>query len=98
MMKLIYGGVVVDPAKVEAVTAAAIPFVAASNAEDNCVTYILSWDVTQPNRINLLEAWTDADAHFAHTQQQHTLDWTTLISAAAIEAPKFYINEAAVVA
>jgi quinol monooxygenase YgiN len=93
-MKLIYGGVAVDPSQVEAVTAAAVPFVAASNAENSCVIYSLSWDVTEPNRIRLLEAWTDADAHLAHTLQQHTIDWTELIKNAAIEAPKFFTTEA----
>jgi quinol monooxygenase YgiN len=96
-MKLIYGGVAVDPAKVEEVTAAAVPFIAASNAENNCVTYRLSWDAAQPNRINLIEAWTDAAAHLAHTEQPHTIAWTEIISAAAIEAPKFFITEATVV-
>jgi len=93
-MILIYGGVAVDASKVEDVTAAAVDFVAASNAEDNCVTYTLSWDATEPNRIRLVEAWADADAHLAHTQQQHTIDWTTLISSAAIEAPAFFKYEA----
>jgi len=88
-MILIYGGVAVDPARVEEVTAAAVVFAAKCTAEEGAVTYTLSWDVERTNFIRLVENWTDVDTYTAHTKQQHTIDWTALMVSAAIEAPAF---------
>ena len=93
-MIVIHGGVTVDPTRVDEVTEAAKAFVAETAKEEGFLEYTLSWDVTQPNRIRLLEAWTDADTSAAHGVAAHTKDWTTLISAAALEAPKFYKYDA----
>ena len=93
-MIVIHGGVAVDPGKVAEVTEAAKLFVAATAAEDGFLEYTLSWDVVEPNRIRLLEAWTTPETSAAHGTQQHTKDWTTMISGAALAAPKFFKYEA----
>src|SRR3712207_8303438 len=51
------GGVLVTESEVAAVTEEARNFSAACQAEDGCVDYLLSWDVTEPNRIRLVEVW-----------------------------------------
>jgi quinol monooxygenase YgiN len=93
-MIVVYGGVRVDPAKIAEVTEAAKGFVATTAEEQGFVEYSLAWDTVEPNRIRLLEAWTDGDTAAAHAEAQHTKDWTAVISSAAIEAPKFFKYEA----
>ncbi|GAA0993009.1 putative quinol monooxygenase [Subtercola frigoramans] len=94
-MIIIYGGVAVDPTQLASVTEAAQSFVAASRAEAGCVDYILSWDLVESNRIRLIETWADQETATAHTLQKHTAQWTSVIGAAAIEAPVFHKHEAA---
>ena len=93
-MIVIHGGVRVDPVRIAEITDQAKVFVAATAQEDGFVEYSLAWDTVEPNRIRLLEVWTDADTSAAHGQQQHTKEWTEFIAAAAIEAPAFSKYEA----
>lgn len=88
-MVLVYGGCAVDPVRVAEITEAAAEFAARCRAEDGCVDYILSWDVIEPNRLRLVEAWESTDASTAHRAQQHTKEWTAFIGSAAIDRPSF---------
>ena len=93
-MIVIHGGVRVDPSKVADVTEAAKAFVAATAQEDGFLEYTLSWSVVEPNNVRRLEVWTTPETSAAHGTQAHTKEWTSFISGAAIEAPKFYKYEA----
>jgi quinol monooxygenase YgiN len=90
MMVIIYGGVAVDPARVAELTAIAAEFQAKCRAEDGCADYTLAWEVAEPNRIRLLEAWETEEAYQAHTGQPHVAEWTELIQAASVGAPTFH--------
>lgn len=89
MKVLVYGGVAVDPERVEEVGRAAAAFQAACREEEGCIDYLLSWDVAEPNRIRLVEVWESEETATAHTTQEHVKQWTTLVGGAAIEAPSF---------
>ena len=88
-MVLIYGGVLVAESEVPAVTEKARAFQATCRAEEGCIDYLLSWDVAEPNRIRLVEAWATEEAYQAHKTQPHVQDWTAFITAASAEAPAF---------
>ena len=88
-MIVITGGVAVSPDEVAAISAAAAEFAAECRQEAGNIDYRLSWDISEPNRIVLNEAWDDAPAYTLHTTQPHVAAWTTLIAAASLEAPAF---------
>lgn len=88
-MVIVYGGVRVDPARVEEVTKAARAFQEKCRAEDGCIDYILSWDLTETNRIHLVEAWDSPTAAEVHRTQKHVKEWVSLIQQAAVDAPAF---------
>lgn len=90
MKVIVYGGVAVDTGRVEEVGQAAAAFAAACRNEEGCIDYLLSWDVTEPNRLRLVEVWESEETATAHTTQEHVKQWTTLVSGAAIEAPSFW--------
>ncbi|MFF2653690.1 putative quinol monooxygenase [Streptomyces sp. NPDC058045] len=92
-MVIVYGGISVDPSRVEDVVAAGTVFQQASAAEDGCLEYQLSWKVGEPENLRLLELWSSVEAHEAHRGQQHTKEWTEFISAAATAPPKFTRHE-----
>ena len=89
-MIIIYGGNNVrEDARAE-VEAAAAAFVAASLAEEGCIEYNLSWEMNKPASVRLVEAWDTAEAHRAHTEQEHTKTWAALMRSVALEAPTFH--------
>jgi len=88
-MVLIYGGVLVTESEVASVTEAARAFQATCQAEDGCIDYVLSWDIAQPNRIRLVEAWATEEDYKAHTGQPHVQEWSAFVKAASAEAPAF---------
>jgi quinol monooxygenase YgiN len=92
-MVIIYGGVTVDPARVPELTEAAVTFQAACRAEEGCADYTLAWEVAEPNRIRLLEAWASEEAYERHKTQPHVAAWTELISGASLGAPAFTRND-----
>jgi quinol monooxygenase YgiN len=92
-MVIIYGGVAVDPDRVPELTDAAVAFQATCRAEPGCVDYTLAWEVAEPNRIRLLEAWETEEAYEAHKGRPHVADWTRLIAGAALGAPAFTRND-----
>lgn len=49
--------------------------IAASLAEDGCVTYTCSEDVTSPGTFHWVEEWADLDRFNAHAEAAHHLDF-----------------------
>jgi quinol monooxygenase YgiN len=88
-MVIVYGGVLVDEAQVASVSEVARTFQQRCQQEDGCIDYRLSWDVAEPNRIRLLEAWESEQAHEVHRAAPHVVAWTSFISVASVEAPSF---------
>ncbi|WP_291039726.1 antibiotic biosynthesis monooxygenase [Herbiconiux sp.] len=88
-MLVITGGVAVSPDEVAAITAAAATFAAECRQESGNIDYRLSWDISEPNRIVLHEAWDDVPSYDLHTTQPHVAAWTTRIAAASLAAPAF---------
>ncbi|GAA1701320.1 hypothetical protein GCM10009808_19020 [Microbacterium sediminicola] len=88
-MLYVYGGILVDPARKEEVTAKAAVFAAKCREEEGCVEYNLSWNAENENYLRLLEIWEPSESHLAHVQQPHVLEWTEFIQSAAAAAPDF---------
>lgn len=88
-MVLIYGGVLVTESEVPAVTEEAGAFSSACQAEEGCIDYLLSWDVAEPNRLRLVEAWETEEAYEAHKGRPHVLTWTDFMKSVSAEAPSF---------
>lgn len=88
-MLYVYGGIEVDPARIDEVSAAAARFQARCADEVGCVTYSLSWDIARPNFLRLLEVWEPTESHPVHTAQPHVAEWTAFISSAAVAPPEF---------
>jgi quinol monooxygenase YgiN len=86
---IVYGGITVDPAKVEEVAHVAREFEKKCRAEDGCVDYILSWRITEPNRIQLVEAWETEEAALSHRAQEHVKEWKEFIEGASIGEAAF---------
>ena len=59
--------------------AAALPRMQAmmrlSRAEDGCIEYVYSQDLTDPGLIHVFEIWRDEDALHAHHNAPHFLQW-----------------------
>lgn len=88
-MKIVHGGISVDPARVEEVAAAGAAFAKLCVAETGCVEYQLSWKLGEPENLRLLEIWDSVADHETHKQQPHTVAWTSFISGAALAPPAF---------
>ncbi|MBX3485912.1 putative quinol monooxygenase [Phenylobacterium sp.] len=48
---------------------------AASRAEDGCLTYSYAVDVAEPGLVRVFEAWRDQAAIDAHFQTAHMAEW-----------------------
>ncbi|GLY31019.1 antibiotic biosynthesis monooxygenase [Kineosporia sp. NBRC 101731] len=88
-MRIVHGGITVDPAHVAEVEAQGAAFQKLCLEETGCVEYQLSWKLGEAENLRLLEVWTTAADHEAHKEQAHTQAWTTFISGAAAAPPKF---------
>lgn len=88
-MMILYGGVAVDPARIAEVAEEAAAFQAVCRREEGCIDYLLSWDVAEPNRLRLVEAWESEAAWQTHTGQEHVRTWSAFVGGAAIEPPGF---------
>jgi quinol monooxygenase YgiN len=57
---------------------------AATEAEDGCIQYTFSRDVTDPNRMLVTERWRDAAALEAHMKAPHMATFNAVIGGAKI--------------
>ncbi|MBM7518581.1 putative quinol monooxygenase [Nocardioides nitrophenolicus] len=88
-MIVIHGGVLIEPDHVDEVARVAVGFEAASRAEAGCVEYQLSWRVGPSASLRLLEIWEDEASYLAHTEAEHTKEWSAYVSTVAAGAPAF---------
>lgn len=68
---LVTGIIDLDPAKRDDAIAALTKVMDATRAEDGCVTYTFSADVSDPGRFWLQEQWRDQSSIDAHMAQPH---------------------------
>jgi len=72
---LIAGTVRVPPEKLAAFRPHMDRMLAASRAEDGCITYSYAVDVQDPGLIRVFEAWRDQAAIEAHFTASHMAEW-----------------------
>jgi quinol monooxygenase YgiN len=75
MTVLIAGTVRVPPQNLERFRPHMERMLAASRAEDGCLTYSYAVDVADPGLIRVFEAWRDQAAIDAHFQTPHMAEW-----------------------
>ena len=75
-MRLIVAGTVrVPPESVEGLRPHMLAMMAASRAEDGCVTYSYGFDVADPGLVRVFEIWRDQAALDAHGKADHMARW-----------------------
>jgi quinol monooxygenase YgiN len=72
---VIAGTVRVPPENLEAFRPHMARMLAASRAEDGCLTYSYAVDVEDPGLIRVFEAWRDEAALQAHFKTAHMAEW-----------------------
>jgi len=75
MTVIIAGTVRVPPENVAAFKPHMEAMLAASRAEDGCLTYSYAVDVLDPGLVRVFEAWRDEAALQAHFQAPHMAAW-----------------------
>ena len=68
---------------------------AASRAEDGCLTYSYAEDVAEPGLIRVFEAWRDQAAIDAHFQTPHMAEWRAAWPAFGVSDRRLTLYEAA---
>lgn len=75
MTVLVAGTVRVPPENLERFRPHMQAMLAASRAEDGCLTYSYALDVAEPGLVRVFEAWRDQAALDAHFTQPHMAEW-----------------------
>jgi quinol monooxygenase YgiN len=75
MTLIVAGTVRVPPQNLAALKPHMLTMLAASRAEDGCLTYSYGEDVAEPGLIRIFEAWRDAGAIEAHFKAPHMAAW-----------------------
>ncbi|MBX3480373.1 MAG: antibiotic biosynthesis monooxygenase [Caulobacter sp.] len=93
-MIIVMGTVRIDPDMVETLRPAMATMVAASRAEDGCLTYAYALDLLEPGLVRVSERWTDRAALQAHFQTPHMAVWRTALSGAGLKDRDIKLYEA----
>jgi quinol monooxygenase YgiN len=75
MTVIIAGTVRVPPENLAGLKPHMEAMLAASRAEDGCITYSYAEDVAEPGLVRVFEAWRDQAAIDAHFQTTHMAAW-----------------------
>jgi len=75
MSVIIAGTVRVPPENLAALKPQMLAMLAASRAEDGCLTYSYGEDVAEPGLIRVFEVWRDGAAIAAHFKAAHMAVW-----------------------
>ncbi len=75
MTILIAGTVRVPPENLDRFKPHMERMLAASRAEDGCITYSYAIDVADPGLVRVFEAWRDQSAIEAHFKAPHMAEW-----------------------
>ena len=74
-MVIVMGTVRVDPDAIERLRPAMEAMMAASRAEDGCLTYAYALDLLEPGLVRVSELWTDRPSLDAHFKTSHMATW-----------------------
>ena len=74
-MVIVMGTVRVDPEAIERLRPAMEAMMAASRAEDGCLTYAYALDLLEPGLVRVSELWTDRASLEAHFKTAHMATW-----------------------
>jgi quinol monooxygenase YgiN len=72
---LVAGTFRVPPAELAASKAHMLTMLAASRADDGCLSYSYAEDVAEPGLIRVFETWRDRESLDLHLQAPHLLTW-----------------------
>ena len=95
MTILIAGTVRVPPQNLADFKPHMAAMLAASRAEDGCLTYSYAEDVAEPGLIRVFEAWRDRAALDAHFQTPHMADWRAAWPAFGVSDRKLSLYQVA---
>lgn len=79
-MVIVMGTVRVDPDAIERLRPAMEAMMAASRAEDGCLTYAYALDLLEPGLVRVSELWTDRAALEAHFKTAHMAVWRAALA------------------
>jgi quinol monooxygenase YgiN len=92
---VISGKMPIRPEQRERAVAGALQMAAASEAEDGCITYRFTADLSDPNLFHLFECWDNEDAATTHMSTPHMADFVKLIGDVAggpFDATRFEVS------
>ena len=95
MTVIIAGTVRVPPENLAAFKPHMAAMLAASRAEDGCVTYSYAEDVAEPGLVRVFEAWRDQAAIDAHFQTAHMAAWRAAWPGFGVSDRKLFAYEVA---
>ena len=95
MTIVIAGTVRVPPENLEGFRPHMEAMLAASRAEDGCVTYSYAVDVAEPGLIRVFEAWRDKAAIDAHLTAPHMATWRAAWPAFGVSDRRLSLYEVA---
>jgi quinol monooxygenase YgiN len=95
MTLIIAGTVRMPPANLAALKPHMLAMLAASRAEDGCLTYSYGEDVAEPGLIRIYEAWRDQAAIDAHFKTAHMAAWRAAGAEHGVSDRKLFAYETA---
>jgi quinol monooxygenase YgiN len=94
MSVIIAGTVRVPPENLASLKPHQLAMLAASRAEDGCLTYSYGEDVAEPGLIRVFEVWRDQAAIAAHFRAPHMAVWRAACATHGVTDRKLFAYEA----
>jgi quinol monooxygenase YgiN len=95
MSVIIAGTVRVPPENLASLKSHQLRMLAASRAEDGCLTYSYGEDVAEPGLIRVFEVWRDQAAIDAHFQAPHMAVWRAACAEHGVSDRQLFAYETA---
>jgi quinol monooxygenase YgiN len=95
MSVIIAGTVRVPPENLAALRPHQLAMLAASRAEDGCLTYSYGEDVAEPGLVRVFEVWRDQAAIDAHFKAPHMAVWRAACADHGVSDRKLFAYETA---
>jgi quinol monooxygenase YgiN len=95
MTLIIAGTVRAPPQNLAALKPHMLAMLAASRAEDGCLTYSYGEDVAEPGVIRVFEAWRDQAAIDAHFKTTHMAAWRAACAEQGVSDRRLFAYEVA---
>lgn len=95
MTVIVAGTVRVPPGNLAGLKPHMEAMLAASRAEDGCVTYSYAEDVAEPGLVRVFEAWRDQAALDAHFKTPHMAAWRAAWPSFGVSDRKLFAYETA---